>query len=1159
MAKIQLPQSSPEVGFDGPLAVPNIVNNAQFIGAALENLGSKLGEYAEIKGKKGKFEEKEQQREDKNLLLSSNFKGEIEAIIEEWLTPEVYNPDGSLNYRDSAMRAKSIAEDYDNNVIRATGEAEEFVMNLGLESPEVLELAVATTRGQMENFKTDKKEMLHELNNRGDMYTMNAIVIGLTNGIENLLVGEGSELLATSLKEGNSFVKEISNKKTKDDLESALRNARGKWLTSYSKNTEGQMQFIADIDNEVFFDFPVLHKQTQDLRFGLIINLGSEWTSKTLGNVGAGGSSGTGGSPGSLDLSLITAPEVDSLRIILASLDPESREARHLNARISTIDANNLKYAVSYSFSSALSNKVDPLEFSHRVSELRKHWKAGPSEVKRLDDMLFKTGLYNYMEDTQLSRLWTLYQSMDAGSQLPEKFAEQLHGFIAKTEHTPEGWELFRTIGNALARNSSYLPKLKPGPRNLIANTLYFSNLGFPDMEKAHKYAGEQGIGKKDEVGGIGFDIEGILDTSIYVDYSGWNKNYTIRSSAERHFDNIPNDQWLELLGRTGEKGLWVPVPKNPSLFIPYEFTTVDKELLRATYINTFAGIYTLLKNDPNRSARTPQQHDNDAMHETLRMVPQELLLDESTGGDYKLWKINPNETNNIQDINGNIISTRSQVAGLIKDALVLAHPPGTFRGKGDYAEWAYDNGRLIFTGLGTYNIEIPGDGVVVDKNNIAIQVNLKEAIVWEINSDYLRTEEEVELASDGDFITKDALSPNLLDIYRDEYKDTTPKEQIEMIEGWLRFSEVDEDMPWDEKWGFSPWPWTDESMLDLLAVPEYNQSTNEEKLDILKHVVANTRDLWNQEPFIANPITRPYYEEAVGIRAAELLVETDKEKYYRKTRGATYSTRGYPLAFRGANLWSSPKNINELWKPKVDIPIALEMAKIRFLRDEVQGTSQADKNILYKKLQDSVKGFNVKDFVYGDNSIGSITQRAIFRQMTGVETKTEKMSTEVLGSLMKKVNSTLKERSSRPELETVFLKAGKSTHPQGPIYELNGGMIMNPKYYSNAAIMDRVGEPLNGSSEVPWVEIRNIYRAASFKHIPKRKLVDEIYKLTPPQYVTPMEEFDLVRAWTAGLFDEGDANLVFAMDDKRFSGFLWEMLGKERIAVITVDWPNND
>jgi hypothetical protein len=165
----------------------------------------------------------------------------------------------------------------------------------------------------------------------------------------------------------------------------------------------------------------------------------------------------------------------------------------------------------------------------------------------------------------------------------------------------------------------------------------------------------------------------------------------------------------------------------------------------------------------------------------------------------------------------------------------------------------------------------------------------------------------------------------------------------------------------------------------------------------------------------------------------------------------------------------------------------------------------------------------------------------------------------EQIGTVAKGYVRTIEERKGR-DLQATILWNGWTApgNENSPILELLGGTITNPGHYNNASIISRAIQPLDGSSAYPWVPLRELYKSNGYKKISKSDLITSMSLMSEEESPTKFTHYDFLRANASSLFTHEDQNLIFGMDDNRFSGFVWELIGKEVIPITVVDWPTN-
>ncbi len=1166
MAKIRLPQTSSEIGYNNSsFDVPNLINSTQYIGAALQGLGDTLSDYATKSDNLKRFKEKEDARADAQILSGENYKGQLESIMNTYFNPAVY-VDGVFDAGATVERSADIIEDFPALVMEAAGEAESLALGLGLKSPEVLNHTLSEAANQFKNMINNQEEILGKIRHIGESASVTGMQDQLRSGHEVLLSGEGSEDLREALLEAQSITPTITDNELKLTLQTEIQNKEIEWLKSYPDSFEGEGEFLLDYQNGVFDEFPRIKTKAKDKYTKTRDGFGKIFLTATVSSNQKSGTSGISGSPGSLRLNEVTEEEINLLREVADNEEKGSRAKRVILNRILLIQTADNRNKQLDTLVGMLDSAPNKLAIATATQAIANKYTFGPQETEALDNILNVTGMYRNLDDEQIGRIWTVFNNLTG--EMPTVFKKQLEGWLQQSGargHTDGGWDTVARIGKALVHNNYGIDSaLEIKTRNFAA--AYRAGTG--NYEHYWKVASDKLTYATDEKpGGLGYPgtIDTILSGESYIP-SQWFKfgigasasgdGGTLGEVTRKYLTDFMNDkQIFEALGASSAdlRIVGIPGAGADTVSISRELSHADRAMINQSMMNLVAVNSNMLTKTMVEHL-SPQEITTEALKISHNQLLSSLVVDES-GDKTKLWRLRTTHIQgDITDSNGNKVSLRSQLGNLIKDTLVGANPKGKWSGnKQGYVDFVYNNSRLIYDSeLGAYKLKIEredesgGFVTTIDEQGREkhLFVNVNDAVTWAANTDNLVFPEDIKkIYSEGTLVSSPVLGFNPKDVLTEKFQSSTPSNQVDALEDFLRWSDTDSESPFNK-----------DAISEILEIPAYESMDDNSKLELLKKAASSYRDLINQDPFISNPVTRPYYEKHAGLLAEELMAKEAISRANVMNLGPNDPNLGY------IETAGKLQQIEGLWDAKTHIPIALARAKEDFLAREVNLKPQEQLQALYKQMRHSTGRFRASDFLHGNATVSDITQRAIFREVMGVKTKNTNITPKKISNTITKVNQTLGERRNRPNLLNVYRDSqGNPLNTQAPLYELNGGMVTNPKFYSNEGILSRIAEPLDGTSEEPWIELRSIYRNKGYKQISKGGLVRAIGLLASDDVTTDIDYFDYVRAAVAGKFAQYDANLVFAMDDSRFSKFLWEMIGKEDIAVKTVDWTAGD
>jgi len=1135
MGNIKLPRSSAAIGYNQELPVADQTQSGEYIGLALSGLAKALEGYA-------KFQEKETERKDIELISSLNVPGKVQGILDKFFNSEVTLEDGSVDYRASIERSDNIRSEWDSIVPVAADEIQQLINGLDV-NDKLKSSLLSVTMGEMDKFITGRSDKIATERIERDGYFFKELNRMIEDGITQVSAGEGSDIIQAAISTGNAASSVLNNPELTARARKITTEARNLWISSYQRNTNGQLELALDLANGAM---------------GPLTNQNEVILERVIRNL-----SGTSYQGGSTSGSSSTA--------IINSMDYTTQDQLDLLGELQVLAPDNLKPYIQFTIDkreadndmSDVAEEAIKAQTSITETDFEKKLIGlsdaglGKAGVDQIDKYLFNRGDYSDVRGEKVWRWLKTYNTLNNSIEVPPHFANILSNYLKTNVHgSAEEWTQFAKVAELYIQNNQEVPGISKPYKTRLKNFLIAFNLGAISGSDALINASSDEVVNPAEFATTAqVEIDGsgyFSDTDIYADQvaaiiNGW---------GEAEWEKfLPGRAWHTTPSIDESRGFDSWVGWEPKRF--KDISEDDKQ----SVINALSMQFGYLAKSLTLQDNTVT--DQDAFGRVYQYAFDNLkasIVTDDSGDQVKIWLIRPHDLI-IKNSKGEDVNLNPNVPNLIKDVLSEVEIPDTQLGTPlRWIEKLYKEGKLIPRSGGTYQIGIMENDllrVARNKNGQPMYFNFNQSIVYKIHADDVADTDQIikevtgktQPVSNGEIL--EAGKYAIEDILRGDntgyYAGLSVSHKIKAIEDFLISGTGD------------PNPLSEESLSNITELKGFNDLPDDDRLVVLKQLVNNYVDRVSQPSFIGNPVTRPYFEDAIRNIAAERKAK--RERFAEGIGG--WKDKEHPLS--GEYFLQSDSRRNRgmaIEKPHLfsiqDVPIALNIAKEEFLNKRVNMVGEGkerrpansfEKGELLKEIKESTKKFSTSELYYGSSTIDSIVKRIVASVASGV-----KIPISTAGSdhyVIREVLSIIKERKDRPELTGTMSPVGDKKNPNRYYFELVGGTKQLPGFYSNEAIVARITEPLQFDEfEGPWFNLREIYKESNFKSIPKPKLIKKIYTYADGYTSTEVEMFDLIRATTMDLFQEDDQNLIFAMSDSRFAKFLWSLVGKEELVV---------
>jgi len=1116
MAKIKLPRSGSAIGYIQDSPESPTPDSSEYVGLALRGLGTALKEYA-------KFEEKENERQDMETLSRLNLPGQIEGILDNYFNSMVTLEDGSVDYNASMEKSDTIRSSWDTIVPIAANEIQQLINGLPV-NDKLKSSLLSVSMGQMDEYVTDKSNKIAVERIERDNYFYKELLQMIEDGLQQVSAGEGSNLIKQAVFVGDRASEELNDPELISKARSRTNEARRLWVSSYPRSTEGQLELSLDIVSGVMGESTPALRNTLDVVVG---NLS--------GTSSAGGSTAKSSSESIINSMQATTPEQFEMLEELKLLAPEDLKP-HIQFAYDKRTADNKMSSTAAEAISA-QDAITEEDF-HRELEALSDKDIGKAGIDQIDKSLFASGSYNNIKGEGIWRWFSTYSTLNNSIEVPPRFGKILSNYLKTNTHEGQEWNHFAKVAELYIQNNLEVEGISKEYKTKLKNFLTEFNLGTRNPTAALINASSEEVVNPAEFSTTAeVEIDGSGYFTDTAEYSSQVKAMVNGWGPEQWTELLPSASWWSegsrKTGAAKDRAMrWaLPLTESKSFKEPSE---EDKQTIANALSKQFG--YLAKSLTLKDKTVTDQEAFGMVYNPAINNLKASMVVDDR-GDKVKIWLIRPQDLT-IKNSKNESIKLNPNVPDLIRDVLTDVELPDTQ--KATPLRWINKlaaNGKLIPMSGGTYQIGIMENDVLKvarDRSGNPIYFNFNQAIVYKIHSDEVADADEVmriatarpENLSNGDIL--EAGKYHIGDILATDntgyYAGLPVPQQIQVIEDFLISGTGD------------PNPLSEESLSSITELKGFNDLPDEDRLVVLKQLVANYQDKVSQPSFIGNPVTRPYFEKEVRNIAEENKARIESQR-----------------SIVGNTVWSDNERPVSIWSEK-DVAIAYNRAREKFLDERVNKVGEGrerkpstsfDRGALLKEIREGTTKFKTEDLYYGSFTTDSIIKRVVSSVEMGIEIPVSTQGND--HKVIEEVLSIIEERKNRPELNGTMSPVGDKKNPNRHYFELVGGTKQLPAFFSNDAIADRIKEPIDfNEAEGPWFNLRELYRQNDFKPIPKSKLIKSIYAFSDEYSSTPIELFDLVRAASMDLFHEDDEYLVFAMSDSRFSKFLWSLVGKK-------------
>jgi hypothetical protein len=430
-----------------------------------------------------------------------------------------------------------------------------------------------------------------------------------------------------------------------------------------------------------------------------------------------------------------------------------------------------------------------------------------------------------------------------------------------------------------------------------------------------------------------------------------------------------------------------------------------------------------------------------------------------------------------------------------------------------EYIDSIYETGQLVPNDLNgrtnAYYYELEDGSFLSDKTTPGIPMLI---IMWGakravLDPKWLSDKSEVKESIGG------AVGPfpvhELSPLLEEEYKELPVPEQIKVFESAIARGGNLEDGPWENR-----------TVEDILGLESWSSLDPEFKSSVIGHILSNEKEKREQQPFITNPVTRKYFEEAV--------------KEISRTKRPRRGTRGagpFGSIYSGGSM-STPSN--PVWTDALTQEAVIKGMEL-FEKYELADVSPKNLAKLRDRIHLAGFKFDPEEAINGAGTTSYIVNEVLKGGWSPYVP-----GKNLVSSVIKTVGVTMRERRDRPWINEAM------DGQESSYFAWEGGRKRNPKHYSVAGILSRrvKGVPVDNG---PWPELA-LLKGSNGK-LTKANVVSWLSDNDLPTEVgasSPLNAFDLIRAEASGLFMEPDARLIFAMSDTQFVRLLSGLIEEE-------------
>lgn len=505
-----------------------------------------------------------------------------------------------------------------------------------------------------------------------------------------------------------------------------------------------------------------------------------------------------------------------------------------------------------------------------------------------------------------------------------------------------------------------------------------------------------------------------------------------------------------------------------------------------------------------NRYIATKEVWGDDHPVERLNDALNHVARNSFIKGAGKLELLRYNESDILGEDSDVIIA--NTLRDILKRDMFVDRSKGSFKDK-DYDK-IYREGTLVpafpSAGPGVYLYERRDGYIVKDKNTgVNLLINMGEALNSKLDPKWLSSREEVNAATAFTHLLPKHDISSLLD---QPFESLPLPGQVKLFEAAIANSRTD---------GLENGPWAPETIGGILDIPGWNELGVEAKSVAIGHILSNEKEKREQNPFITNEVTRPFFESAIKEIARS---EEPKDIHDAARQGDWTETFAVPVPSMS-------------WTPAMTQRAVVRGMEL-FDSAMVQGVNPRKLALLRDRIQGFAGKFNPAEIMNGQGTTSYIVNQALRSSKSIASTKGVPQS-NLISDVLNSVASTIRERNDRPWLNEAMRRQ------ESAYFEWAGGRKKDPKYYSVEGILSRRIEDIPVDTG-PWGDLEILHSANGklTKAIVKSWLNDSIEPTEPEGDTYGMNAtnaFDLIRAEASSLFMEPDSRLIFAMKDAEF------------------------
>ena len=459
MAKIRLPRSGSAIGYTQDLPVSSGPDSSEYVGLALRGLGTALKEYA-------KFEEKENERQDIETLSRLNLPGQIHGILDKYFNSMVTLEDGTVDYGASIEKSDTIRSSWDTIVPIAANDIQQLINGLSV-NDKLKSSLLSVSMGEMDQYITDKSNKIAVERVERDKYFSKGLNQMIEAGIKQVSAGGGSDLIQQAIFMGDRASEELNDPELIARARKKSSDAKRSWISSYPKNTEGQLELSLDIANGK------MGQLTPDL--GNILDI-------VIKNL-SGTSSQRGSTSGSSSTAIINSMESttpDQFTLLRELKIATETAAPELVPRIQfTIDKRTADNEMSTTATSAINaqDSITEEDFQDKLGLLSSAG-LGKAGVDQIDKHLFSNGYYNNIKGEEIWRWLATFNTLNNSIEVPTEFGKILSNYLKTNVHEGQGWNQFAKVVELYIQNNQEVPGISKEYKTKLKNFLIQYNLG---------------------------------------------------------------------------------------------------------------------------------------------------------------------------------------------------------------------------------------------------------------------------------------------------------------------------------------------------------------------------------------------------------------------------------------------------------------------------------------------------------------------------------------------------------------------------------------------------------------------------------------------------------------------------------------------------------